>query len=57
MLDRARALGLGEVTCEVNLEPPNPASLAFHARLGFRQVGEQVTKGGSVRVALLARAV
>jgi uncharacterized protein len=55
--DRATELGLTEITCEVNLEPPNPGSLAFHARLGFTQVGEQVTKGGAVRVALLARAV
>jgi predicted GNAT superfamily acetyltransferase len=55
--ERARELGLGEITCEVNLEPPNPESLAFHARLGFEQVGEQVTKGGTVRVALLARRV
>jgi predicted GNAT superfamily acetyltransferase len=54
---RARELGLGEITCEVNLEPPNPQSLAFHARLGFERVGELVTKGGSVRVALLARPV
>jgi predicted GNAT superfamily acetyltransferase len=42
------------VTCEVNLDPPNPESLAFHARLGFARVGEQETKGGSVTVALLA---
>jgi len=55
--ERARALGLDEITCEVNLEPPNPGSLAFHGRLGFVRVGEQVTSGGSVRVALLARAV
>ncbi len=54
---RARALGLAEITCEVNLEPPNPSSLAFHDRLGFARVGEQSTKGGSVRVALLARPV
>lgn len=54
---RARELGLGQVTCEVNLDPPNPGSLAFHARLGFEQVGEQVTKGGTVRVALMARTV
>lgn len=54
---RATALGLGEITCEVNLAPPNPESLAFHHRLGFRQVGEQSTYGGSVRVALLARDV
>lgn len=55
--ERARELGLGVVTCEVNLEPPNPESLAFHARLGFRRVGEQATKGGSVVVALLSRQV
>lgn len=47
-------LGLDEVTCEVNLDPPNPASLAFHRRLGFDQVGTQRTIGGTVEVALLA---
>ncbi|MCL3860086.1 GNAT family N-acetyltransferase [Actinotalea sp. K2] len=51
---RATERGLPEVTCEVNLEPPNPGSLAFHRRLGFEQVGEQTTSGGTVRVALLA---
>lgn len=53
----ARAEALKEVTCEVNLDPPNPESLAFHARLGFERVGEQETKGGSVTVALLAATV
>ncbi|MDM7831971.1 GNAT family N-acetyltransferase [Cellulomonas edaphi] len=52
--EQARALGLDRVTAEVNLEPPNPRSSAFHARLGFTPVGEQVTKGGTVRVELLA---
>jgi uncharacterized protein len=42
--------------CEVNLHPPNPGSLAFHLRLGFRVVGEQETEGGRKRVALLVRA-
>jgi len=46
--------GASEVTCEVNVEPPNPASLAFHAALGFAEVARQSTKGGSVVVALLA---
>lgn len=53
----AREEGLREVTCEVNLDPPNPESLAFHARMGFERVGEQETKNGSVTVALLAAAV
>jgi predicted GNAT superfamily acetyltransferase len=53
----AELAGLAEVTCEVNLDPPNPGSLAFHDRLGFVQLGEQVTKGGSVRVALLSAPV
>lgn len=51
--DRAREAGRGRVACEVNLRPENPGSLRFHARLGFERVGEQETKGGSVRVALL----
>ncbi|MFD1720395.1 GNAT family N-acetyltransferase [Amnibacterium endophyticum] len=52
--DRAREHGLDEVTCEVNVRPANPDSLAFHERLGFRRLEEQETKGGAYRVALLA---
>ncbi len=47
--------GRDEVLCEVNLEPPNPGSMRFHAGLGFAEVGRQRTKGGAVEVALLAR--
>lgn len=36
---RARADGHDLAACEVNLEPPNPASDAFHAALGFREAG------------------
>ncbi|MGA1838412.1 GNAT family N-acetyltransferase [Herbiconiux sp. 11R-BC] len=50
----ARAIGAAEVDCEVNVQPPNPGSLAFHSRLGFVEVGRQSTKGGTVVVALLA---
>ena len=53
----ARAAGLGEINCEVNLDPPNPGSLAFHDRLGFEQVGELITKNATVTVALLAASV
>lgn len=55
--DAARADGASEITCEVNVRPPNPGSLAFHARLGFVEVGRQQTKGGATEVALLARPV
>ena len=53
----AQAAGLSEVTCEVNIRPPNPESMAFHARLGFAEVGRQATKNGTVEVALLAASV
>jgi uncharacterized protein len=55
--DAARADGATEITCEVNVDPPNPGSLAFHARLGFVEVGRQHTKGDTTEVALLARPV
>ncbi|WP_375389845.1 GNAT family N-acetyltransferase [uncultured Amnibacterium sp.] len=51
---RAVEFDRAEVTCEVNVRPENPASLAFHARLGFEKLAEQETKGGAYRVALLA---
>jgi hypothetical protein len=54
-LTRAAELGLAEVSCEVNLDPPNPQSIAFHTRLGFRQIGELETKGGTITVALMVR--
>lgn len=53
----ARDLQAAEVFCEVNTYPPNPRSLAFHARLGFTAIGEQSTKGDTVVVALLSAAV
>jgi len=53
----ARRVGAEEVLCEVNLEPPNPGSLAFHTRIGFVEVGRQSTKGGTNVVALLAAPV
>lgn len=51
----ARKRGLSRVTCEVNLQPPNPGSLAFHHRMGFDDVATQETKGGSVVVQLMER--
>lgn len=45
--------GRAEVTCEVNIEPPNPGSLAFHSRMGFSEVARQ--DNGYAVVTLLAR--
>jgi len=57
IFERARERGATDVTAEVNVRPHNPGSIAFHERLGFRQLAEQETKDGTVRVALLARSV
>lgn len=57
VFDAAKVEGASEVTCEVNVEPPNPGSLRFHARLGFVEVGRQATKGDTIVVSLLAAPV
>ncbi len=38
--EAALRLGLRALAAEVNIAPPNPVSLAFHDRTGFRTVGE-----------------
>jgi uncharacterized protein len=37
----AAAHNVARVVCEVNIEPPNPASLRFHEKLGFVEIGRQ----------------
>jgi predicted GNAT superfamily acetyltransferase len=54
LLDFARAEGLGTVVCEIDADPPNPASQRFHARFGFREVGTQHVAGGRKRVSMQA---
>ena len=54
VFDEAESREAKHVTCEVNLDPPNPASIAFHRKMGFEDVGTQDTKGGSVLVQLMA---
>ena len=45
------------VTCEVNSDPPNPASDAFHAGLGFAPVGGARVPDAVKTVRYLARAL
>ncbi|MCC7020146.1 MAG: GNAT family N-acetyltransferase [Ardenticatenales bacterium] len=62
-LARGRGRGTGDgaiaewLTCEVNIAPPNPGSMAFHERLGFVGVGERWDAGGGTGVRMLAKAV
>ena len=50
--DYALARGFDSLTCEVNVEPPNPVSLRFHHTLGFQDIGVLHTRDGRT-VALL----
>lgn len=48
----ARQTGAGRVTCEFDLDPPNPVSARFHARFGFVEVGQQQYGALAKRVSL-----
>ena len=52
MVERARE---SRLALEVNVDPPNEPSLAFHARRGFTEVGRQDTPYG-IRVSMQMRA-
>ena len=56
LIDEARAQRLELLCCEVNTAPPNPASLQFHLRLGFRVAGNGDTLDGR-RAMFLTRSV
>lgn len=47
--------GRARLACEVNLRPPNDASMNFHLRMGFRRVGSQIIDAGRKEVAMLIR--
>jgi predicted GNAT superfamily acetyltransferase len=54
-LERVASAHAPDLTCEVNLHPPNPGSFAFHERCGFREVGRQHTDGGAKHVCLMSK--
>ncbi|MCE7028598.1 GNAT family N-acetyltransferase [Jiella avicenniae] len=47
----------GRIVCEINLDPPNPASIGFHEALGFRQIGRAVLDAGGKTVGYYERVV
>jgi predicted GNAT superfamily acetyltransferase len=54
--EAARKAGHSQVVCEVNFDPPNPASDAFHHKLAFEEVGRAhlADRGKGVRYLRLA---
>jgi predicted GNAT superfamily acetyltransferase len=57
LFGHAEQAGHDVVVCEVNSDPPNPASDAFHAALGFSEVGHASIHGGTKSVRYFARAL
>lgn len=55
LFEKAAARGHDRVVCEVNLDPPNPVSDAFHAALGFVDVGRQLLQGSGKTVRYLSK--
>ena len=51
LIEEARASpARNRIVCEVNFDPPNPASAAFHARMGFAEIGRsRLASGKGVR--------
>lgn len=52
---RRDAPDVSALTLEVNIDPPNEPSLRFHDRLGFVEVGRQVSHG--IEVSLMRRTI
>ncbi len=57
VFEHAAKAGLSTVTAEIDIEPYNEPSLKFHEAMGFEEVGQQVIRGGEIKVSLQARRV
>ncbi len=54
VFEKANASQVSIVTCEFDIDPPNPTSERFHESFGFREVGRQAVAGGKKWVSLQA---
>lgn len=52
IFEEAMKAGICYVTAEVDLVPYNGQSLKFHSTMGFKEVGEQTVRNGTVKVSL-----
>jgi predicted GNAT superfamily acetyltransferase len=57
LVPRAAEAGHRRIVCEVNTDPPNPASAALHAALKFHVIGVAPIHGGSKTVQYLVRSL
>jgi predicted GNAT superfamily acetyltransferase len=57
LFEHAVRAGHTRIVCEINTSPPNPTSDAFHAALGFVEVGAASIYDGRKTVRYLSRAV
>lgn len=48
LMEAAKGAGQERLVCEINVEPPNPGSVAFHEKMGFREVGRAKLDNGKV---------
>jgi uncharacterized protein len=55
LIDAAERAGFSRICCEVNVDPPNPGSDAFHTALGFAEIGRAYLpdRGKTVRYLML----
>lgn len=52
LIDQCRRENLFWLTAEIDIEPSNPGSLAFHQKHGFVEAGQQKVQNGKKRVSL-----
>ena len=57
LFEFAAASRVDLITCEYDLDPPNPRSQRFHLRFGFAEVGRQRLTGRGKQVSLQAARV
>jgi predicted GNAT superfamily acetyltransferase len=54
VIKHAKSINTPVVTAEIDIEPPNPVSLKFHEKFGFKEVGKQSVASGKKIVSLQA---